>query len=42
MYIVFIKNSGEMGKRFDDPAEMGLWISKNIKVGLEIVVQLYI
>jgi alpha-galactosidase len=42
MYIVFIKGSGQMGKRFDDPAKMGKWIVENLKTGLEIIVQLYI
>jgi hypothetical protein len=42
MYICFIKGSGCMGVRFDNPEEMGNWISKNLKVGNEIVVQLYI
>jgi hypothetical protein len=42
MYIVFIKDSGKMGVRFDNPAEMGIWISKNIKAGQEILVQLYV
>jgi hypothetical protein len=42
MYIVFIKNSGCMGERFDDPIKMGLWIARNLKAGQEIVVQLYV
>jgi hypothetical protein len=37
-----IKDSGCMGTRFDNPAEMGQWIADNIKVGQEIVVQLYV
>ncbi len=42
MYIVFIRGSGQMGKRFDDPKEMGEWIAKNIKKDQEIIVKLYI
>jgi len=42
MYIVFIKGSGCMGTRFDDPAKMGKWIAENLKAGQEIVVQLYV
>lgn len=42
MYIVFIENSGKMGKRFDDPAEMGKWIAKNIKAGEKYVIMLYV
>lgn len=42
MYIVFIKGSGCMGARFDDPVKMGQWIAENLKVGQEILVQLYV
>lgn len=42
MYIVFIKGSGRMGERFDDPVKMGKWIAENLKAGQEIIVQLYI
>jgi hypothetical protein len=42
MYIVFIKGSGRMGERFDDPVKMGKWIAEHLKYGVEIIVQLYV
>jgi hypothetical protein len=42
MYIVFIKDSGRMGKRFDNPEEMGRWIAENLKAGQTVLVQLYV
>jgi hypothetical protein len=45
MFIVFIKGSGKMGERFDNPEEMGRWIAENLKgrpAGQTVIVQLYV
>lgn len=41
MYIVFITGQS-MGKRFDDPEEMGRYIAENLKKGIIARVELFI